>query len=577
MQFISASTEGSGGSSTTLEFAIDLICRGSTASSTSGGTPCTMFGDNNARRGLQQRQGILQKTKTRNYHPEDDIDVSYLLPIKGVTRDPRRILATEDIDGNIEDDDKERCFCPKNGKLDPPDRETFETLFASLLAGMLASNRLLECQSCAVDEDCDSEVCTNGSCNIDASTPCGPQPVCGDGVTDSVLEECDDGNTINEDGCDDTCVIEDLIAVDDDDPDEVDNLELDAYDDEVTIDVLNNDCCGKDMIITDVTNSDLGDVSISGDGKFILFHPDENFRPPYKYQAGITIITLEYTVVNEYGLESEATIVIEVTREPKCGDGLPEGNEYCDGLNCDRSCGFCLEGDVHHPDNRICTLTAPPTSTSTSSPTSSPTTSPTSSPTTSPTGSPTSSPTPSPTSSPTTSPTSSPTSSPNASPTEGPTSSPTSSPTSAPTSAPTSSPTSSPTESPTSSCAEVNYGSFTIQSRGQLTSIAGGASLPAGTYRTDYVSSCYSRYANRNWWIAYGVYLVSPSRPGTNVHQLPSRGDIYGSVASCQSAHNGRSNTFYWGGGRLSGVTRDTTLGDNRGSTRWSITKTSCP
>ena len=223
-----------------------------------------------------------------------------------------------------------------------------------------------------------------------------------------------------------------MEAGDDTDPDDLDELEIDAFDDEVVVNVLHNDCCGQDLRIADVTDPfpNLGDVSISSNAKSILYDPGENFRPPYKFPFGSTEITFEYTVINELGNEDDAEVTVVVTRESICGDGVAEGNEFCDGVNCERACDACLRGFFRPANSPICIeftdnpTASPITSSPTSSPTFSPTSSPTSRPTSSPTLPPTSSPTFSPTSSPTSHPTSSPTSNPSPEPT-APTASPT--------------------------------------------------------------------------------------------------------------------------------------------------------
>ena len=50
---------------------------------------------------------------------------------------------------------------------------------------------------------------------------------CGDGM--KFMLECDDGNNVNGDGCSSTCEIETLVAEDDDDPEDLDELIVDGY------------------------------------------------------------------------------------------------------------------------------------------------------------------------------------------------------------------------------------------------------------------------------------------------------------------------------------------------------------
>jgi hypothetical protein len=70
-----------------------------------------------------------------------------------------------------------------------------------------------DCTSCA--EDCGECECGDGTCNGEESCDTCPDdctncdPYCGDGVVDVDLgEECDDGNTAPDDGCDEECKIE---------------------------------------------------------------------------------------------------------------------------------------------------------------------------------------------------------------------------------------------------------------------------------------------------------------------------------------------------------------------------------
>ena len=193
-------------------------------------------------------------------------------------------------------------------------------------------------------EECDDG---NGVDNDDCTNSC-TLSVCGDGIT-SINEECDDGNTEDEDGCDSTCVIEALEADDDNDPDDISGLDIDAFDSRVELDVLANDCCGQELRITKVTDPvpDLGVVTISDNEKLILYNPDENRLPPYKFPPGTTLVTFIYTVSNEYDEEDEAQVTLSVTRDALqniCGDGFKSSNEECDDGNildndgCDSNC-----------------------------------------------------------------------------------------------------------------------------------------------------------------------------------------------------------------------------------------------
>ncbi|MCA9657840.1 MAG: hypothetical protein KC486_05810 [Myxococcales bacterium] len=64
-------------------------------------------------------------------------------------------------------------------------------------------NCLHDCGSCEVDGICDSDVETPASCPVDcASTECNL-----DGKVDNLAEQCDDGNSDNNDACTDTCTL----------------------------------------------------------------------------------------------------------------------------------------------------------------------------------------------------------------------------------------------------------------------------------------------------------------------------------------------------------------------------------
>jgi cysteine-rich repeat protein len=79
------------------------------------------------------------------------------------------------------------------------------------------------CSSDCLDEYCGDGICNPGQGCTGCPEDCGPcPPSCGDGLTDAnANEECDDGDTENCDGCSDICEIEDLV--DGSDGDEIPN------------------------------------------------------------------------------------------------------------------------------------------------------------------------------------------------------------------------------------------------------------------------------------------------------------------------------------------------------------------
>jgi len=129
-----------------------------------------------------------------------------------------------------------------------------------------------------------------------------------------------------------------------------------------------------------------------------------------------------------------------------CGDGIVNDAEQCDDGNNvgNDSC----TNDCTIPTPTV-TPTSTPTSTPTDTPTATPTNTPTSTPTTTPTGTPTNTPTSTPTLTPTATPTSTPTNTPTLTPTNTPTQTPTNTPIRTPTYTPTNTPTFTPTNTPT--------------------------------------------------------------------------------------------------------------------------------
>ena len=530
-QFISSSSTspssaGNGASTkaadtkTKLEFAIDLICAGDDGENDS---ECTMFGLERRRLKQQHQQhmrqdSVLRKPNARSL--DEDVDGEAI-------HNAYRVLERQD----------ERCFCPKDGKEDPPEKAPFIRSYTRTVASVLENNKLGKCESCGFNQDCESDNCVNGRCvgkGDKSASSCGVQPVCGNGVQeaneecddgntdneddctnactvafcgdgivgpyeqcddgndvdkdectntctlavcgDGIVgpnEECDDGNTIDEDsctnscmeaicgdglvgpneecddgnsvggdGCNSDCKVEQLItAQHDDDPDELEALAIDAFDDETELDLLANDCCGDSLMIVDVADPEYGVASISSDGKHILYDPSENSDPPYNLPVGETPVSFEYTISNG-SEESTPDVTVFVTRSPICGDRLREGNEVCDDVNCRNFCQGCFDG-YYRPENypACIMITANPTSRTTSSPTPDPTSTPTSSPSNFPSSRPTKSPSLRPTMTPSIAPTLLPSEAPTFTPSEGPTSLPSETPTYMPSEGPSPGPT----------------------------------------------------------------------------------------------------------------------------------------
>jgi fibro-slime domain-containing protein len=91
------------------------------------------------------------------------------------------------------------------------ERKTFGSTFRLTLSGFNTGPS--ECESAcgdgivSVGEECDDGTAENtgayGKCNPD----CTLGPRCGDGILDSDHEQCDDGNTVDGDGCSSTCTV----------------------------------------------------------------------------------------------------------------------------------------------------------------------------------------------------------------------------------------------------------------------------------------------------------------------------------------------------------------------------------
>lgn len=70
-----------------------------------------------------------------------------------------------------------------------------------------AEKALEDCRNKKDDKDdnkCGNDVCDSGESASSCPEDCSSDPVCGDG-NDDEGEQCDDGNTFDNDGCSSTC------------------------------------------------------------------------------------------------------------------------------------------------------------------------------------------------------------------------------------------------------------------------------------------------------------------------------------------------------------------------------------
>jgi cysteine-rich repeat protein len=205
---------------------------------------------------------------------------------------------------------------------------------------------------CGDGEVCGEEVCDDGNtingdgCENDCTETI-PVIECGDGVVGGD-EECDDGNTIDDDLCTNACLHNPMCGDGTVTPPE-------ACDDGNTID---GDGCESDCTETPVC----GDGAVTGDeecddGNTIdddlctnacLHNPmcgDSVITPPEQCDDGNTIA--------DDGCENDCTVT------PLCGDGLVSGTEECDDGNtidddlCTNAClhnPMCGDGTVTPPE-----------------------------------------------------------------------------------------------------------------------------------------------------------------------------------------------------------------------------------
>jgi len=180
---------------------------------------------------------------------------------------------------------------------------------------------------------------------------CAPPPVCGNNILETG-EQCDDGNTVNGDGCQADCqlpVCGDNIV----DPGE-------QCDDGNTVngDGCQADCqlpvCG-DGILDAGEQCDDGNT-INGDG----CENDCTFTPAPVCGDGIVNGNEQCddgNSVNGDGCENDCTF----TPAPVCGDGIVNGNEQCDdgntinGDGCENDCTFTPTGSCSENDLPVVT------------------------------------------------------------------------------------------------------------------------------------------------------------------------------------------------------------------------------
>ena len=175
-------------------------------------------------------------------------------------------------------------------------------------------------------------------------------PICGDGTVDSE-EECDDGNNVNGDGCDENCKIE------------IEDKEIGSPDNECKefdfdFGVAKWECNGgwteSDTIYsgTSVTgNCDSADWDVGtspADGIVVKAGNPESGGYHYAEDgtSGTLDLDKDLSHITFCGYEEE---------EPVCGNGIVEGDEECDdgnnadGDGCSSTCTFeCLSGMISY-------------------------------------------------------------------------------------------------------------------------------------------------------------------------------------------------------------------------------------
>lgn len=179
----------------------------------------------------------------------------------------------------------------------------------------------------AFNEECDDSV-LNANLPNRCRTDC-RKPRCGDGIQDA-KEQCDDGNTTNDDGCDSQCIKE-LRTI-----------------------VAAASICGNGILET-AEECDDGNV-ISADGCSTTCRT-ESIRPPSSSSVSISSVSRKPLPicgngVKESGEECDDGPLNDNTpgaacrktcRLPYCGDGVVDVNEECDhrgipGSDCSRTC-----------------------------------------------------------------------------------------------------------------------------------------------------------------------------------------------------------------------------------------------
>ena len=172
----------------------------------------------------------------------------------------------------------------------------------------------------------DGEECDDGNqINDDACKNDCTTNVCGDGVIEDGVEECDDGNNFNLDGCNQFCQIEFC-------GDGINQLPLGEQCDDGNTndnDACNNDCtdnvCGDGFIETGVEQCDDGNTN---DNDACNNDCTDNICGDSIIEAGVEQCD-DGNIANGDGCDSAC----QLEPSPNCGNGVIDAGEQCDDSN----------------------------------------------------------------------------------------------------------------------------------------------------------------------------------------------------------------------------------------------------